>query len=549
MMKINQPATIVAVLLSTLGILALPHAMLQDYGRDTSSFQNAALPYLVGLAAGIALWWARQRSGFDVRRIAPGCWLALAIITILVPLTWPDTDGRHQYPGGIDPILLALPFIAAWLATLDDRLGRDRPPLGWFRALIGAGLVALSVALILASVPSVHALFLPALLLLAGNASVRRVGWLSVLGAGLLFLVMMLARPYRVVRLLDHGVLPYRTMFEDIYGAGYQHVNMLLTLRDMGWFGADTLVHLPEASRQLMTLSMAAQWGGLALAGVFLMLATWFVLVRPGRQVASANHQVSRMLWWSLLYFALINLAGSLLLISPFGPGMVMVSPNVGLIVLAWLVMALETRDADANPVPTRWVIGMLGAWLFALFVYVAVMPAQPAATESAAATQVAAQALDKAMRDQGAEFGSAVILDANNGAVLAQIGRRGLQASTGVLHQYSFPPGATLLPFLAGALLDRGLIKPDTPISTQPLTLQGQVIKDSQPMPANATLRDVLALPSQVGAAHLALQLPAEEYLGLLSDLGFGRATDDGPLGESYGRLPDEQNSDVING
>lgn len=402
-----------ALLLTALGLTALPHALLQDHIHDLPIFQLASLPFLIGLGLGIGLWWTLRRNCFDIRRVAPACWLALSVISILLPLTWSTNNGRHQYPGGIDPVLLALPFFAAWMATLDARWGKDAQVMSWLRILGGVGVLAAGMLLVAATVPSVHALFLPALLVFAANPSLRRIGWVSLLGGVVTVLGLLLASPFRLARVLNHGVLPYRTMLDDPYGVGYQCTHIYMTLRDMGWFGAESLIHLPEASGQLLAVSIAGQWGALAFVGVLLLVLVWFALTWLGRDAASANQTLSRMLWWALLYFAAINIAVSLLILGPVGPGMVMLSPNAGLTALAWLVIALQDQETTSDAAPPRWPLaGMLAGWV-ALCVAVAVMPAHPGTTESSEVKAIAIRALDKALHAPGAHVGSVVVLNA----------------------------------------------------------------------------------------------------------------------------------------
>src|SRR4029434_6713248 len=101
------------------------------------------------------------------------------------------------------------------------------------------------------------------------------------------------------------------------------------------------------------------------------------------------------------------------------------------------------------------------------------------------------------------------------------------------------FEPGSTLKPFTIAAALDAGRVRPDTVIQTGGGTLSGgtNTIHDAHPGGA-LTVEQVIAKSSNVGAAKIALGLPAEAMWEMFSQAGFGTAPKTGFPGEVAGRL-----------
>ncbi len=101
------------------------------------------------------------------------------------------------------------------------------------------------------------------------------------------------------------------------------------------------------------------------------------------------------------------------------------------------------------------------------------------------------------------------------------------------------FEPGSTMKPFTIAAALEAGRVRPDTIIQTAPgsLTIGSQTIHDAHPEGA-LTVEQVIQKSSNVGAAKIALGLPAETLWTMFSDAGFGTAPKTGFPGEVGGRL-----------
>ena len=156
---------------------------------------------------------------------------------------------------------------------------------------------------------------------------------------------------------------------------------------------------------------------------------------------------------------------------------------------------------------------------------------------------------LRAAVEANRARAGSAVILDARTGEVLALVnqpdynpnnratvtGRQTRNRSVTDLYE----PGSTLKPFTVAAALDSGIVKPDTLIQTAPGTfaIGKWVISDSHPM-GLLTVAQVIQKSSNIGTAKIQLQMPAERMGTLYRELGFGSAPHTGFPGEAKGLL-----------
>jgi cell division protein FtsI (penicillin-binding protein 3) len=156
---------------------------------------------------------------------------------------------------------------------------------------------------------------------------------------------------------------------------------------------------------------------------------------------------------------------------------------------------------------------------------------------------------LKSAVEANRAKGGSLVILDARTGEVLALVnqpdynpnnrasvtGRQTRNRSVTDL----FEPGSTMKPFTVAAALDAGIVKPDTMIQTGmvPMAIGGWTISDSHPN-GLISVAQVIQKSSNIGAAKIQLQMPAERMGTLYRELGFGSAPRTGFPGEARGQL-----------
>ena len=140
----------------------------------------------------------------------------------------------------------------------------------------------------------------------------------------------------------------------------------------------------------------------------------------------------------------------------------------------------------------------------------------------------IADRALADAVSRMGASGGDIVILDPHDGALLALASKRANPRSTAATALTEpFEPGSTLKPFIAAALLERGLAKPDDIVDTENGVFEthGRTIRDIH-REEQMSLSDVIRWSSNVGIVKFAERLqPATQY-ELLRDLGFGAPT-----------------------
>jgi cell division protein FtsI (penicillin-binding protein 3) len=101
------------------------------------------------------------------------------------------------------------------------------------------------------------------------------------------------------------------------------------------------------------------------------------------------------------------------------------------------------------------------------------------------------------------------------------------------------FEPGSTLKPFTVALALESGHVSPLTTIQTAPgsLTIGPATIRDAHPAGA-LTVEQVIQKSSNVGAAKIALALPAEHIWGMFDGIGLGAAPRLGFPGEAVGKV-----------
>lgn len=165
-------------------------------------------------------------------------------------------------------------------------------------------------------------------------------------------------------------------------------------------------------------------------------------------------------------------------------------------------------------------------------------------------AQYVAYRELLAAVNRYRAKGGSAVVLDARTGEVLAMVNQPAYNpnnragVSIAALRNRAvtdlFEPGSTVKPLTIAAALETGLITPTSRIDTRPGTVRV----------ANKTIRDhrnygvidistVLAKSSNVATTKLALAMDAQVLPGFFDKFGFGHASGIRFPGESEGLLP----------
>ena len=143
-------------------------------------------------------------------------------------------------------------------------------------------------------------------------------------------------------------------------------------------------------------------------------------------------------------------------------------------------------------------------------------------------------QRLREALVEHGAHGGSAVVLDARTGEVLAlanapafdPVTRRG--AGEGALRNRAltdiFEPGSTVKPFVAAWAIETGRVRPSTLIDTSPgwMNLGRFTVRDHKPLGV-VTVAEVVQRSSNIGTIRLATQMQPRELWELYTQVGFG--------------------------
>jgi cell division protein FtsI (penicillin-binding protein 3) len=159
-------------------------------------------------------------------------------------------------------------------------------------------------------------------------------------------------------------------------------------------------------------------------------------------------------------------------------------------------------------------------------------------------------QKLRDAVVEHKAKAGSVIVIDTQTGEVLAlanypsfspskRVSLSGEQLRNRVLTD-TFEPGSTMKPFIAALALDRGLVRPDTPIQTAPgrITIGGATITDAHPHGV-LTVAEVIQKSSNVGTVNMAMRLQPKDMWETYSSVGFGQRPQVPFPGAVSGRLP----------
>ncbi len=158
-------------------------------------------------------------------------------------------------------------------------------------------------------------------------------------------------------------------------------------------------------------------------------------------------------------------------------------------------------------------------------------------------------QRVRDAVKEHKAKAGSVVVLDTLTGEVLAlanypsfdpsnRANLTGAQLRNRALTDV-FEPGSTMKPLVVALALETGRVKPDTVINTAPgsLVVGPLVVKDAHPHAA-LTVSEVIQKSSNVGAARIAMGMPARELWELFSSVGYGQRPQIAFPGAVTGRL-----------
>jgi len=156
---------------------------------------------------------------------------------------------------------------------------------------------------------------------------------------------------------------------------------------------------------------------------------------------------------------------------------------------------------------------------------------------------------LKLAVEANKARAGAIVVVDAKTGEVLALANLptynpnnrsrlSGAQLRNRVITD-TFEPGSTLKPFTVALAIEQGKVTPDSVIATAggSFSIGRATVHDAHHF-GNMTVAQVIQRSSNVGAAKIALGLPAEAMWNMFDSVGFGSAPRLGFPGEAGGRL-----------
>lgn len=141
--------------------------------------------------------------------------------------------------------------------------------------------------------------------------------------------------------------------------------------------------------------------------------------------------------------------------------------------------------------------------------------------------------AVKKAVLEQRAKAGSAIVLDAYTGEVLAmanypsydpnqRANMTGEQLRNRVLTD-TFEPGSTMKPITVALSLEQGLTKPSTIFQIGHLQIGKKVITDTHPY-QSLSVTQIIQKSSNIGTTRIAMQLSPEDMWTLFQSVGFGQ-------------------------
>ncbi|HDL1237240.1 TPA: cell division protein FtsI [Mannheimia haemolytica] len=157
---------------------------------------------------------------------------------------------------------------------------------------------------------------------------------------------------------------------------------------------------------------------------------------------------------------------------------------------------------------------------------------------------------IKKAVQENNAESGTAVLVDVQTGEILAMANapsfnpnkrdsfKPELMRNRAITD--TFEPGSTVKPFTVLTALQNGVTYRDEVISTRPFVVNGHTIKDVAPRDS-LTLTGILQKSSNIGVSKLALRMPANALVDTYTKVGFGKDTGLG-LGEQRGTNGDRK-------
>jgi cell division protein FtsI (penicillin-binding protein 3) len=167
----------------------------------------------------------------------------------------------------------------------------------------------------------------------------------------------------------------------------------------------------------------------------------------------------------------------------------------------------------------------------------------------------IAYDELSKTVQEFKAKSGSVVVVDTQNGEILAIANYPSYNPNSRSHYDHgsyrnlaltdTFEPGSVIKPFSIASALETGLFTPDTIIDTNPSTMlvHGKLVRDIH----NYGVLDVTGVlqhSSNVGVSKMVLASPPEQLIGVLKRSGFGQRTETAYPGESDGAIVNVKNA-----
>lgn len=160
----------------------------------------------------------------------------------------------------------------------------------------------------------------------------------------------------------------------------------------------------------------------------------------------------------------------------------------------------------------------------------------------------LAYQRIRDAVQQHKAKAGSVVVLDAQSGEILALAnypsylpGERrhltGAQLRNRAITDV-FEPGSTVKPFIASMAIEKGLVRPETVLDTQPFRVGPLLVNDGNHGRPVMTVAQVIQKSSNVGTVKMAQRLDNKEMGEMFAALGFGTKPQIGFPGAATGKL-----------
>lgn len=160
----------------------------------------------------------------------------------------------------------------------------------------------------------------------------------------------------------------------------------------------------------------------------------------------------------------------------------------------------------------------------------------------------VAYKALKETVAARHAKSGTAIVLDAKTGEVLAMVSQpswnpnnRASRNDNGLTNRAIvdlLEPGSTMKTFTVTAALETGKFDMNSIIDTSPVVIDRRRLKD----PVNygpSTMARIIAKSSNVGAAKIGLEIGQDALIDVLRRVGFGQLVGTGFPGERTGAIP----------